>query len=192
MLDNAFNSQNQDYLPSRFMLQKEISDVVITRTLEADAESLIGLIPFAQDSGCNILTPTKTRPFLSTFLHKSDLAANVNYYSALYKADLSLHVTDLSTKNLVIFFSSPVSNEDEILSSLYTIASKGIIVKVVCFGDALGLGSVLKKAIEFNNFSCLSLSSDVNFNDNVLSFLGTSMNIYDPDLEEAIKRSLQQ
>lgn len=192
MFDNALSSQNQDYLPSRIVLQKEIIDSIITRSLEADAESLVGLIPFAQKSNNNILTPTKTRPYLTTFLHKIDLHPKINYYSSLYQADLSLHVTELSSKNLVIFFSSPLQNEEEILSNLYTIASKGIIIKVVCFGDAIDLGNMLKKEIDFENFGCLCLDTDDNFNENVLSFLGGSMNVSDPELEEAIRRSLQQ
>lgn len=192
MFDNGLSSQNQDYLPSRIILQKEIIDSIVTRSLEADAESLVGLIPFAQRSNNSILTPTKIRPYISTFLNRTDLCPATSYYSSFYQADLSFNATELSSKNLIIFFSSPVEREDEILSNLYTIASKGIAVKAICFGDAVGLGAMLKKEMDFDNFGCLCLDTDSNFNDSVLSFLGTSINVSDPELEEAIRRSLQQ
>jgi len=168
----------------------DIADALITRTFEADTESIIGVIPLAQEIGNNILTPTKIRPYLSEFLSKLGLAATAG--AALYQADLCLHIREYSSKNLVIFLASPVSNDDEVLSSLYVIASKGITVKVICFGDALKFGATLKREIDFENFSCLCLEPTCSFDESVLSFLGTSMNIYDPELEEAIRRSLQQ
>lgn len=190
--DNALNSQNQDYLPSRIILQKEIIDTVITRILESDIESLIGLIPLGQRMSNDILTPTKTRPYLSTFLHQTSLCPPTSRFTCLFQADQSLHVSDLSTKGLIAFFCSPIDDVEELLSGLYTIASKGITIKAVCFGDAIDLGGMLQKEIDLPNFECLILDSDADFNDKVLNFLGGSMPENDPELEEAIIRSLQQ
>ncbi|KAI5176411.1 26S proteasome regulatory subunit N10 [Pancytospora epiphaga] len=192
ILDNGYSSQNQDYLPSRFILQKDIADALVTRALEADSESIIGLIPLSQNIYNNILTPTKVRPYLSEFLAKLGLSSPYDANLSLYQADICLHIREYTTKHLVIFFSSPVTNEEEVLTNLYVIASKGIIVKVICFGDALKFGVTLTREIDFENFSCLCLTPDLNFDESVLSFLGSSMNICDPELEEAIKRSLQQ
>lgn len=191
-LDNALNSQNQDYLPSRFILQKEIIDTIITAILERDPESLIGLIPLAQNGQNDILTPTKNRPYLSTYLHKSDLQDSLNHTLSLYLAKQSFSTTELSTKTLVIFLCTPVENVEELMAELFDFANKDITIKLVCFGDCVELGYLLQQEIDTSNFSCLVLDSDNMFNDKVLSFLGSAEIEQDPELEEAIRRSLQQ
>lgn len=192
MLDNTYSSQNQDYLPSRITLQKEIVRSVLSRVFEADPENMVGIIPLAQESAKDLLTPTKNRAYLQTFIDKLDLYPNIQCYSTLYQADLSLQQPNITTKNLVIFLSSPHINEEELLSVIFSIASRGIIIKVVCFADAQGIAAMLKKEVDFDSFACLCLDSDANFNEEVLRLLGSSMDVHDPELEEAIRRSLQQ
>lgn len=193
LFDNALSSQNQDYLPGRFILQKEIIDTVITNSFETDRESLVGLVPIAQKHKNDILTPTKHRPYLTKFLYKAELCGTSNYFLDLFQADQSLHVSELSTKKLFAFFSSPVQSVEELLSSLYMIASKGIIIKVICFGECVALGEMLAKEIDLENFECLILRDDNDFNNRVLQFFeARASSGHDPELEEAIRRSLQQ
>ncbi|KAI4290901.1 26S proteasome regulatory subunit N10 [Pancytospora philotis] len=191
MLDNTFCSQNQDYLPSRFALQTEAARLVVLRVMEADHENLLGIIPLAQGASKALLTPTKTKAFVREFIDKLDLEPTVMCGTALRQIDLALQHPNLTTRNLIIFLSSPDVSGEELLSNLFMMASKGVGIKVVCFGDALEMGAILKKEIDLSDFSCLCLDNDDNFIDRVMEFLGASMDINDPELEEAIRRSLQ-
>ena len=182
IFDNALNSQNQDYFPSRIVLQKEVIEEMITRLLEANIENLIGLIPLGQKVPNDILTPTKSRPHISTFLHKTDLANILSHSLCFYQADQSLQVA---------FLSSPVEHFDEAFANLYNIVSKGVNVRIICFGDAIEFGYFLENELRFENFKCLIVESEQNFNEVVGNFLTSSYEIDDPELEEAIRRSLQ-
>ena len=192
MYDNALSSQNQDYLPSRFILQKEIIDRVITEILEDNRESLIGLVPLAQELENDILTPTKNRPYLSKFLYESDLMHNTNHSLCLYQVDQSLRVSELTDKCIIIFLSTEVPDVDELLSDLYALASRGIMIYVVCFGDCIALSPLLKSSIDLENFHCICLENDDDFNEKVMQSIGGSPEPTDPELEEAIRRSLQE
>lgn len=192
VFDNALNSQNQDYFPSRFVLQKEIIDGMITQILENNIENLIGLIPLSQDVKNNILTPTKTRSLLSTFLHETDLVSVPDHVSSLFQADQSLNVGEYSSKTLICFLSSPVERFDETFVSIYGMVAKSISVRVVCFGDAVEFGNFIKKELNYDNFECLVIDKDQDFSETVGNFLLNSYEIDDPELKEAIKRSLQQ
>jgi 26S proteasome regulatory subunit N10 len=192
IFDNALNSQNQDYLPSRIILQKEVIDSVITRVLESDPESLVGLIPLCQIENNDILTPTKSRPHLSTFLHEKDLHHNIQHVLSLYHADQSLYVSDLSNKTLILFLCTPVKEFEEVFSDIYNIASKGVVVKVVCFGDAMDMGVFMKDQIDIANFTCCVVDTSEDFVTKVQGFLGADLYNVDPELEEAIRRSMRE
>lgn len=192
IFDNALNSQNQDYLPSRYVLQKEIIDSLITQILDSDSQSLIGLIPIAQKDNNDILTPTRVRQHLSTFLHQRDLHDAPNHNLALFQADQSLNISELSDKIIFMLLGSPVQNSDEFLANIYNVATQGIIINVVCFGEAREFGTYLKEGTTFENLHVLLLSPEDNFNQDVLNFFANDGRggYIDRDLEEAIKRSM--
>ena len=192
MFDNLLPNQSQDYLPSRMVLQKEIIDVIITRVLENDKESLIGLIPIAQKVNNDILTPTSVRIHLSTFMDKQDYYSKPNHNLCLFQADHSLLVSELSTKTLIIFLSSNIENFEEVFGNIYNIASKGISVKVICFAEAIGFGEFIKEEITYSTFGVLILNPNDDFEFKITDFLGNSSASVDPEFEEAIRRSLQE
>jgi len=192
VFDNALNSQNQDYLPSRFILQKEVIEQLITNLLEGDNESLIGLVPLAQKSANDVLTPTRLRHLLSSFAYQQDLYKNPDHLLALFQSDRSLHISQLSDKTLYIFLSTPVEKSDDVFINLLSMASKGIKVKAVCFGDAVEFGNCLQKESGFSNYiQTLIVHPEDDFNTSVLEFLLDGDSKYaDEDLEEAIRRSM--
>lgn len=192
VFDNCMSSQNQDYLPSRYVLQKEVIDVLITNTLENDPQSVLGLIPIAQKDNNDILTPTQTRPYLSTFLHKRDLYTRGNHKLALYQARQSLRAKEGGERVLFIILASPIPDSEEFLVNIYDLAGEGYKIRVVCFGDAYEFGEYLKMGSDFSNLSVLQVTPEEDFNVKVGDFFGNAYeNQYvDQDLEEAIRRSM--
>lgn len=191
IFDNALNSQNQDYLPNRYILQKEVIDRLITKVLESDEESLIGLIPIAQRENNDILTPSRVRQHLTTFIHRQDLCNRPNHLLALFQADHSLYISELSEKTLFVFLSSPIESSDELFANLLSVASKGVTIKAVCFADAIEFGNCLRNESSFDNLRVLIVSPEEDFSSKVFDFFsGGGAKYVDPDLEEAIRRSL--
>lgn len=191
IFDNALNSQNQDYLPNRYILQKEVIDKLITKILESDEESLIGLIPIAQRENNDILTPSRVRQHLTTFIHQQDLCGRPNHLLALFQADHSLYISELSDKSLFVFLSSPIERSDELFANLLSVASKGVIIKAVCFADAIEFGNCLRGESSFDNLKVLIVGPEEDLNSKAFDFFsGGSAKYADPDLEEAIRRSL--
>lgn len=192
IFDNGLNSQNQDYLPNRFILQKEIIEQLVTNLLEADTESLVGLIPLAQKSPNDILTPTRVRQSLSSFAYQQDLHIGVDHILALFQSDRSLHMSHYTDKTLYIFMSTPIKDSDDFFINLLSMATKGIKIKAICFGDAIEFGECLKKETAFDEYlQTLIVAPEEDFNNKVNEFLTNgSTELMDPDIEEAIRRSM--
>jgi len=191
IFDNGFSAQNQDYMPGRIILQLEIMDVLITKILENDPMSQVGLIPLAQKEKNYILTPTNSRPRLSSFLHGIDLCKKLDHTLAILHGTQSVQSSELSSKTLAMMFCSPIENFDDIFTRIYTLAGTGINIRAVCFGDAVEMGNFLQSEIQLDNFKCIVLENDQDFDENVLGFLDDGMGTTDPALAEAIKRSLE-
>lgn len=192
IFDNALNSQNQDYLPSRYVLQMEIIDSLITSMLESNAENLIGLIPIAQKNNNGILTPTHTRPHLSTFLHQGDLYHNQNHNLALFQAEKSLEHSEFSEKTIFMMLGSPIVESDEFLANIYNLAAKGMNIRIVCFADACDFGTYLSEGATFENLKVLTVFPEDDFNLKVSNLFLSDLDAQymDKDLDEAIKRSM--
>lgn len=192
IFDNSLASQNQDYLPSRYVLQKEVIDSLITRIFENDSQSLIGLIPLSQKDRNDIITPTNSRKHLTTFLLQRDLFHGTNRRLCLFQADHSLKLSEFSEKTLYFFMGTEIENSDQFLIDLYEMAARGSIIKLICFGETKDFGKLIAdQNAGFENLSVLIVNPDDDFNFKVNSFLISGNQKYiDPDIEEAIRRSL--
>lgn len=191
VFDNSLNSQNQDYLPSRYVLQKEVIDFLITRILENDSQSLIGLIPLSQKDQNDIITPTNSRKHLTTFLLKRDLFSGINRHLCLFQADRSLKISEYSEKTLYMFMGTQVEDSDQFLVDIYGLAAKGLIIKMVCFAEAREFGQIMIDDAPFENLTVLIVNPDEDFNFKVNDFFVSNNQKYsDPDIEEAMRRSM--
>lgn len=195
IFDNSLSSQNQDYLPSRYILQKEVIDKLITQTLENDPESLIGLIPIAQQSKNDILTPTRVKPHLTTFLYKRDLFYEPSIDLALFQAEKSLHICEFSEKVVYMFLSTKIEGGiDASLEIIYNLASRGVKLYIVLFADGLEFARYLSNEVDFPNINVLLVDTDEGFNEKVESFFANagSNGYTDFELEMALKRSMYE
>lgn len=195
LFDNGMASQNQDYLPSRLMVQKETVESLISRKFEDNQENTIGIIPLVQTQSNDIITPTKQRSYIKTFLNEIKLNRNADIMGCLSQ---SLHIfnqKDSPGCMLVIFLGSEPQEieKDELFARIYQLLTFGIMIKMVFFGEAMEMAEAYKK-IDFTNFSCIEVKPSDEFADRVLSFIngGEDLEEDDPELAEAIRLSLEE
>lgn len=195
LLDNGMSSQNQDYLPSRFMVQKEIVESLLSKKFEENQENTLGIIPLAQTQFNEIITPTKQRLHIRTFLNEIGLNRETDVMGCLAQ---SLHIfnqRDSPGCMLVVFLGTEIqeATKNELFARIYELLTFGITVKMVLFGETTELLDAFSK-IEFTNLSCMGMGPDEDFVDSVLSFVSGSDDLEeeDPELAEAIRLSLEE
>ncbi|KAG5860205.1 hypothetical protein KMI_02g02960 [Encephalitozoon hellem] len=195
LFDNGMASQNQDYLPSRFMVQKETVESLISRKFEDNQENTVGIIPLVQAQSNDIVTPTKQRSYIKTFLNEIKLERNGDIMRCLSQSLYIFNQKDSPGCMLVIFLGSePQETEkDELFARIYQLLTFGIMIKMVFFGEAMEMAEAYKK-IDFTNFSCIVVSPNEEFIDRVLPFVtgGELLEEDDPELAEAIRLSLEE
>merc|ERR1712131_515722 len=189
VLDNGIQSQNQDYLPSRLLLQREITNSIINKLIDRYSENMIGIFSLCQNVPNDIVTPTKLKQSLLDFLYRCNLSKKKNHSLALFQADQALQLSELSTKKLLIFMCSPVDEFGKTLIEITNIAFKGVDVKIVCFGDALPFGKMVTSEVQLPNVNVLLVEPNVNFEDVVYDFLINDYQEEDPEFLEALEKS---
>lgn len=191
VLDNGIESQNQDYLPSRFFIQRDATVNIINQVFDDHTQSLLGIFPLCQEIKNKIITPTGEKQHLIDFVFACDLNKNMDHTLALFQADQAMQLSSLSTKKLLIFLSSPIVEFGRLLSEICTIALKGVEIKLVCFGDALNFGMVSQSEIQLPNVQVLTLENTANAEDALYDFL-TEGEYEDPELKEALQKSMYE
>lgn len=190
--DNGLASQNQDYLPSRSLLQKEFIQSLISRKFEADSENLLGIIPLNQPQYNNIITPTKQRDYLYTFLNSITLGEEVDYIKSINQALHSFKQRDITTKHLIIFLGSEINEnlEDEIFTKVFEILTSGITLTLVFFGENMEYYEGFVNEIDYPHFKCIKVDPNDDINEIYDQINGDNFEEEDPQLAEAIRQSL--
>lgn len=149
LLDNTVSMQNQDYLPSRFILQKEAIMSVIG-TLLQNSENSVGVAPLAQPEYNYILTPTCNKPHLDAFVSRVRLDENLMLSCVFQRSRIALMNRQESDKKMLVFFGADLGPQEsdsvlcEIVQSVQKVACLPIRVAVVLFGEH---AESLRKAI---------------------------------------------
>jgi 26S proteasome regulatory subunit N10 len=195
LFDNSLYAQNQDYLPSRFILQKETVETIISRKLEENRENLVGIIPLAQPKLNEILTPTKQRTHLNNFLNNLELSSRTDLIKSLVQAAHSFNQREIPDKILLVFLGSKLEDalRSEFFAKVYELLTYGITVKIVFFGESSYSCDLFRQQIEFTNFGCIRVGPNEDFCSLALSLLNGEEGIEnDPELAEAIRLSLEE
>ncbi|KAF9764819.1 26S proteasome non-ATPase regulatory subunit 4 [Nosema granulosis] len=190
--DNGLASQNQDYLPSRSLLQKEFIQSLISRKFEADSENLLGIIPLNQPQFNNIITPTKQKDYLYTFLNSITLGEDVDYIKSLNQALHSFKQREISTKHLILFLGSEIDekSEDDLFAKVFEVLTCGISLTLVFFGENMKYYETFINEIEYPNFKCIKVDPNDDVNEIYSLINGEFFEEEDPELAEAIRQSL--
>ncbi|ORD93948.1 hypothetical protein ECANGB1_1353 [Enterospora canceri] len=189
VLDNGIQSQNQDYLPSRYFIQKDATMNIINKVFEMGKESKIGVFPIFQNVKNRIVTPTENKQLLVDFVLACDLYKKPGHSLALYQADQALQLSELSNKRLLIFLSSKIDEFGKLLVEISTIAFKGVEIKVICFADAIEFGKMAQSELQLETVKFLVLDGNGDVEDQIYGFL-TETEYEDEDLKEALQKSM--
>lgn len=200
LFDNTLFMQNQDYLPSRFILQKEVTMSIINSLLQNN-ENSVGVAPLAQLEQNYMLTPTSNKPYLDMFISKLRLHNNLEISKVFLRSKIALLNRSESNKKMLVFFGADIEGLefDRALLSLIR-GVKGAVasfikVSLILFGEK---AEILKEliSIEMEPGSC-----DIEVVDRCESFFNCSMRVFgmesaeienDPDLAMALKLSLAE
>ena len=191
--DNGLPSQNQDYLPSRSILQKEFIQSFINKRFEADSESMVGIVPVCQEQYNDMITPTKQKDYLYTFLNTCGLYRNPDYVRSLSQSISSFMQQEITTKKLIFFIGTKIdkSLEEDVYSKIFEILTHGIAITIVCFGEGLVYYDILSKEIEYYNFKVVRVLPPDDYN-NIYNIVTENEEEDDPELAEAIRQSLEE
>lgn len=135
ILDNSYYAQNQDYLPTRYLVQLDVVNFLLSTSSETHH---FGLIPIAQPTPNYILIPTKNRTNLRQFTTNLKLTEQFKIPESIYIAQRSFQYLEASQKRLIVFISTPLDDIalENVLLKLRDCASVQITVFVFLFGDA--------------------------------------------------------
>lgn len=189
IFDNNIYSQNQDFLPNRYFIQRNVIISIINKIFDVQTESKIGLFPICQEIKNKIITPTDNKQQLMNFIYNCDLCKNENLFLAFFQADQALQLTELTSKKLIIFLSSPITNFGHMIYILSNVAQKNIEMKIICFGDAIHFGNMASQELQMDNIQFLIITSSNYIEDKIYDFL-TDNEYDDPELREALQKSI--
>ncbi|KCZ81548.1 hypothetical protein H312_01001 [Anncaliia algerae PRA339] len=197
VLDNSLYMQNQDYLPSRLFLEREVCYSIKTNFL-ARPESYLGIAPMSQPVENYFLTPTNKESYITNFLNKISLSDNLQITKVLTRCRMCLRNREEAEKKMLIFLGSDIDSKVldktifDLISNITECIQEGIKVSIVLFGEKR---HVLRDLFTVEYFGEVAVvDNDESFLTESLNVLGMSVFNYedDPDLALAIKLSMEE
>lgn len=177
VVDNSLYMQNQDYIPKRFMCEKETIYKIIGDNFEHRSDVKISIIPTSFKYRNNFISPTNSKQRIINFINNLELCYNFEITYAL--EILQVFSKSKQESNIIIFLGT---NPLDFNKSLYEEIARYSNIKVILFGEAIDLdlkGNVLR------------LTPDKDFFTETHKFLGSN-NIQedeDPILKMVLEKS---
>lgn len=201
LLDNTVSMQNQDYLPSRFILQKEAVTSVISTMLQ-NSENSVGVAPLAQPEHNYILTPTCSKPHLDSFVSRVRLDDNLMLGSVFQRSRIALMNRQESDKRMLVFFGADLGPHelDSVLCELVECINKVVCLPIrlalVLFGEHAELvrNVISSKTEKLDACNTVVVGLNDDFFSSVTRILGMDLNELenDPELALALSMSLAE
>lgn len=199
IVDNTLYMQNQDYLPSRFVLQKE-TIVEIFNDSYQQTENFIGIAPLCQKYENHILTPTDNRSYTDNFLAKITLNDDLRINEVFERCKIALLNRAESDKQVWLFFGNDISGVDfdkvyiELDTGLRSLIEGKINVSLVLFGkNRDDLATLLTSTIGDKLKTITVVAETDDFVSMALQTFGFDFsNEDDPELALALKLSLEE
>lgn len=193
VLDNSYYAQNQDYLPTRYIVQLDIVNYALSSSSE---NHHFGVIPVAQQTPNYILTPTKNRMNIRQFISNLKFTEEYKIPDSIYIAQRSLQYADATQKRLVVFFSTPLSDLtlEDVLMKLRDCAMMRCAVYVFLFGDAKDYKMFLDYELNDMGVVVTVVDTEDNFKNKAMDVLaGSSLEeMEDPNLALALRLSAEE
>lgn len=193
IVDNSLYSQNQDYLPTRYMVQLNTINYLLSTSSESHE---FGVIPIAQPTPNFILTPTKCRLNSRKFLNDLRLAKSCKISDNIFIAERSFQFIDSVQKRLILFLGSSLDDTEleNTLLKLRDCSSSGIAVFVFLFGNALNEAIFFEHELKTDGIIVMTLDNNMDFKNTICDVLnGASFDDNsDPNLALALKLSAEE
>ncbi|OAG30010.1 26S proteasome regulatory subunit N1 [Nematocida displodere] len=195
IVDNSMYSINRDCPGERLACQIDaIKSVCEPRLSERSESSSIGVMTLGRTATTKIVSPTSDKNTIYTYLHSIKRDTLIEGGSTISIARMALKYRTNQNQMILLFLGSPLDDNNlmMIVDSVGEALNTNIAVSVILFGEAAEYYPLFKNSIEESSeFRCIGIGANESFSEAVSVALGESIEDIDPELEMAIKQSLQ-
>ncbi|KAI5130517.1 26S proteasome regulatory subunit N10 [Nematocida parisii] len=194
ILDNSLYSINKDYTKERLQCQLDVVKNITEQRLNESAESTVGVMTLGRSKTIKIVSPTSNKNTIYSYLHSIQRDEDIHGGNAMLISRMALKYRTNPRQSILLFLGSPIDDDNLMLTieSIEETLSNNIFVGVVLFGEALEHYTLFKSAItESTDFSCIPIEPNQSFMEGVSTALKETVEEIDPELELAIRRSLE-
>ncbi|EHY64782.1 hypothetical protein NERG_02185, partial [Nematocida ausubeli] len=141
----------------------------------------------------NSVTHDKQKAIYS-YLHSINRDEDIHGGNAILISRMALKYRTNTRQSVLLFMGSPLDDDNLMLTieSIEETLNNNVSVGVVLFGEALDHYAVLKGTIEeSSDFACIPVEPSQSFMEGVSAALRETIEEIDPELELAIRRSLE-
>ncbi|KAI5192706.1 26S proteasome regulatory subunit N10 [Nematocida minor] len=195
IVDNSMYSINKDYSKERLQCQLDAIKSITEKRLNEATESTIGVMTLGRSATIKIVSPTSNKNTIYSYLHSIERDENIHGGNAMLISRMALKYRTSPMQSVLLFLGSPLDDENLMLTidSVEETLNNGIFVGLILFGEALEYYSTFKNSIEeSSDFVCIPIEKNDSFMEGVSAGLRESIEETDPDLELAIRRSLEE
>lgn len=195
ILDNSMYCINQDY-PGNTRIGHQIEGVksVADKILNESTESTIGVMTVGRGTSTRIVSPTGNRNSVYSYLHTVEPDSEVQGGNSIAISRMALKYRTNSHQLILQFLGSPLTDTDlmQIIEAINDALDNNISVGVVLFSEALEYYPLFKESIEESpDFTCVRVDPNGSFHEGISTALRDNIQETDPEIELAIRRSLQ-
>lgn len=195
IVDNSMYSINRDYSKERLQCQIDAIKEIAENRLIDSTESTIGVMTLGRSTTIKIVSPTSNRNTIYSYLHSIERDEDVHGGNAMLISRMALKYRTNPGQSVLLFLGSPLDDDNlmHTIESVEGTLNSRISVGVVLFGEAVQYYSLFKSTIEEStDFTCVAVQKTDSFMDGVSTALRETMQEIDPELELAIRRSLEE
>jgi len=212
IVDNSDYMNNKDYLPTRWLAQREAVEYFCSNIRKKNVESTCGIMSSSNPTIYSTLTTDIDK--VKSKINSINVGGQINFSVSIKTAKIALkHRPSLNQKQkIIIFVGSPICEEEsELIKIAKRFKKENIYVNVICFGEVEYNKNLLTKFMEaiqrtdeesgillFIEENCgikNTLKQSLNplaANDNNLNDGDFGDEIDDPDLLHALRISMQE
>ncbi|KAH9385142.1 26S proteasome regulatory subunit N10 [Nematocida major] len=194
IVDNSMHSINKDYGKERLECQLEAVKHVVDLVFEQSVESTVGIMTLGRATTTKIVSPTSSKNDILSYFQTIQKDEFVHGGNSVLISSMALKYRTNPAQKIALFLSCPLEkdNLDLTVSAMEATLKKNISVCLILFGEALEYYNAFVKKLEnFSEFACITVAPNQCFKQCVMSIIKEAEEEIDPELELAIKRSLE-
>lgn len=194
IIDNSMYSINKDYSKERLQAQLDVVRNITEQRLNEFTESTVGIMTLGRSTTLKMVSPTSNKNTIYSYFQSIQRDESVHGGNAMLISRMALKYRTNPVQSVLLFLGSPLDDENLMLTieSIEETLNNSISVSVILFGEALEHYALFKSTIEeSSDFTCVPIEPHQCFMERVSTALRESVEEIDPELEMAIRRSLE-